>query len=141
MFVVEAGQARNKLDVRNPLPLDEGEDTLGMRRHLRGEDRQDVDVHAGLAQQAHTAHDASVRGCTMGVGTHRVMQVAIGVDRDPDEKPVLAEELGPFSIDQIAVRLQRPAHLLTIAALLHPSDEGAEEIQARKRGLATLEGE
>lgn len=44
--------------------------------------------------------------------------VAIGVDRDPDEKPVLAEELGPFSIDQIAVRLQRPAHLLTIAALL-----------------------
>lgn len=54
---------------------------------------------------------------------------------------MLAEELGPFSIDQIAVRLQRPAHLLTIAALLHPSDEGAEEIQARKRGLATLEGE
>ena len=69
------------------------------------------------------------------------MQVAIGVDRDPDEKPVLAEERGPFPIDQIAVRLQRPAHLLTIAALLHPSDEGAEEIQTRERGLAALEGE
>ena len=74
----------------------------------------------------------------MSVGAHRVMQVTIGVNRDPDEKPVLAEERGPFPVDQIAVRLQRPAHLL---ALLHPSDEGAEEIQTCERGLAALEGE
>ena len=141
MLVVEAGQARDELDVRDLLLLDEGEDALGMRGHLRGEDRQDVYVHAGLAQQAHAAHDASVRGCAMSVGAHRVMQVAIGVDRDPDEKPVLAEERGPFPVDQIAVRLQRPAHLLALAALLHPSDEGAEEIQTRERGLAALEGE
>ena len=38
MLVVEAGQARDELDVRDLLLLDEGEDALGMRGHLRGED-------------------------------------------------------------------------------------------------------
>ncbi len=37
--------------------------------------------------------------------------------------------------------LMKEAHLLALAALLHPSDEGAEEIQTRERGLAALEGE
>jgi len=112
-----------------------------MRRHLRGEDREYVDVHAALAQQANAAHDARVRSGTVRIGTHRIVQVAISVNRDSDEEPVLAEELGPFLFDQVAVGLQRPAHPLVLTALLHPRDERMEEVKAGQGGLAALEGE
>ena len=140
-LIVEARQARDELDMGDLLLLDEGEDALWMRRHLRGEDREYVDVHAALAQQANAAHDARVRSGTVRIGTHRIVQVAISVNRDSDEEPVLAEELGPFLFDQVAVGLQRPAHPLVLTALLHPRDERMEEVKAGQGGLAALEGE
>lgn len=54
---------------------------------------------------------------------------------------MLAEELGPFLFDQVAVGLQRPAHPLVLTALLHPRDERMEEVKAGQGGLAALEGE
>ena len=139
-LAVKAGEARDELHVVDLLALVELEDPLGVPGELRGEHREDVEVHASLAQHAHGLHHAGVRGAKGDVLAQAVVQLAVGVHGDPHEKRVLAEELGPLGGDRVGVGLERVAHVLVGATLVHVAREAPEEVQPRERGLPALEG-
>ena len=69
------------------------------------------------------------------------MQLAVTVERDPHQEPMLVEELRPGIVHEVAVGLDGVMDLLLVAFAFNKICEALEELQACKRRLAALKSE
>src|SRR5690606_13218968 len=116
-------------------------DAAGLGGVAAVDDRQRIELHPVLAQEAEPAHDLRVGGMASAVDPVGVMEVGRAVDTDADEEVPLPEETAPVSVEERAVGLEAVEDFFAAGVPLLEGDGTAEEIQSHEGGFASLPGE
>lgn len=136
---IEAG---NELQVAKALPDKEAVNLFNGACVPPGDDAENVIGRAVLFQQAGGLHRAVEGALSHTVGSVEIMDIRRPVQGKPRQEAVIAQEGGPFIVDQIAIGLNTVLDgYARLCVLLFKPEKIAVKGQAREGRLSALKGE